>query len=166
MAALIACGANREDRIRRFMRSIAVIVGLGSTMVGLMPGCSNRLGPVIATQEGGIDRPSLPDIFVEKAKACVAEHGAQLEAQHYRFDSKVDVDEDGYKHDITIDGIPDAAPDLGAYLRIALQDMPIAEEPFRQGVDILKYRREQALAEQRKLMGHPIVIVVAGVTSL
>ena len=96
----------------------------------------------------------------------MAEHGAQLEAQHYRFDSKVDVDEDGYKHDITIDGIPDAAPDLGAYLRIALQDMPIAEEPFRQGVDILKYRREQALAEQRKLMGHPIVIVVTGVTSL
>lgn len=28
----------------------------------------------------------------------------------------------------------------------------------------MKYRRREALAEQRKLVGHPVVIVIAGVT--
>lgn len=129
-----------------------------------MPGCSNRLGPVIATQAGGIDRPNFPDIFVEKAKECVAEYGGQLEPQHYRFDSKIDVDEDGYKQNVMIDGIPTTAPDLGACMRNALREMPIAEEPFHQGVKSLKYQRAEALAEQRRLMSHPVVIVVAGVT--
>ncbi len=150
--------------MRRFMRSIAVMVGLGSTMVGLMPGCSNRLGPVIATQEGGIDRPTLPDIFVDKAKGCVTDHGAQLGPGRLVLDSTVEVDEDGLKWDVTINNLPETASDFGACMRIALQDMPIAEEPFRQGVDILKYRREQIAAAQRSLVGHPVVIVVAGVT--
>ena len=151
--------------MRRFLRSTAVVAGLGSTILGFMPmGCSNRLGPVVATQEGGIDRPSLPDIFVEKAKECVAEHGAQLEGQHYRLDSKIDIDEDGSKQKVTIAGIPDTAPDFGACMRIALQDMPIADEPFREGVKLLKYRRQEATTAQRALVGHPVVIVVAGVT--
>jgi hypothetical protein len=57
-----------------------------------------------------------------------------------------------------------SADDFRACMRIALQDMPIADEPFRQGVETLNYRRHEALAEQRKLVGHPIVLVIAGVT--
>ncbi len=94
----------------------------------------------------------------------MAEHGAQLEPQYYRLDSKVEVDEDGYKQNVTIEGIPDSAPDFGACMRIALQDMPIADEPFREGVKLLKYRRQETNATQRALVGHPVVIVVAGVT--
>lgn len=135
------------------------------TMVAVMPGCGSGLGPVQATQNGGtIDHPNLPDVLVEKAKDCVSEYGKQLEPGRHRFDSTVEVDEERVKWDVTIDGVPDTAPDLGACLRIALQDMPIAEEPFRQGVETLKYRRQEALAEQRKLVGHPVVIVIAGAT--
>lgn len=136
----------------------------GITMV-VMPGCSNRLGPVMARQSaGGIDRPNLPDITLERAKECVAEYGFLLETGRHEFTSNVEVNEDGDKEAVTIDGLPDAAPDFGACMRNALRDMPIAEEPFRQGVETLKYRRQEALAEQRKLMGHTVVIVVAGVT--
>lgn len=119
----------------RFWRKVAAAGCWGCvTMVGVMPGCGTGLGPVQATQnEGTIDHPNLPDVFVEKAKDCVSEYGKQLEQGRHRFDSTVDVDEKGVKWDVTIDGVPDTASDLGACLRIALQDMPIAEEPFRQG---------------------------------
>lgn len=150
----------------RFWRKVAAVGCWGCvTMVGVMPGCGSGLEPVQATQNGGtIDHPNLPDVFVEKAKDCVSEYGKQLEPGHHRFDSTVQVDEEGVKWDVTIDGIPDTASELGACLRVALANMPIAEEAFRQGVETLKYRRQEALAEQRKLVGHPVVIVIAGVT--
>ncbi len=152
--------------MRHSLRMVAAIGSLGWATMALIPiGCGSGLGPVRATQNaGGIDQPNLPDIFVEKSKDCVSEFGKQLEPGHHRFDSKVEVDEDGVKWGVTIGGIPDTAPELAACLRVALANMPIADEPFRQGVETLKYRRQEALAEQKKLMGHPIVIVVAGVT--
>lgn len=150
--------------MHRYGRTVAVVMGLGLTTVGLMLGCSNRIGPVTATQiEGTINRATLPDIFVEYAKECVAETGAQLGPGRLALNSTVEVDEDRLRY-VTIDGLPDTAPDFGACMRNALRAMPIAEEPFRQGVETLKYRRQEALAEQRKHVGHPVVIVVAGVT--
>ncbi len=149
----------------RFWHKVGAVGCLGwLTMVGVMPGCGSGLGPVTVTQMGGIDRPNFPDVFVEHAKECVSEHGKLLEPGRHRFDSTVDVDDEGVKWGVTIDGIPDTAADLGACLRIALANMPIADEPFRRGVETLNFRREEALAEQRKLVGHPIVLVIAGVT--
>ncbi len=101
---------------------------------------------------------------MEQAKECVAEHGAQLPPGHLALDSTVEVDEDGVKWGVSINNLPETASDFGACMRIALQGMPIADEPFRRGVETLKFQRQEALAEQRKLMGHPVVIVVAGVT--
>ncbi len=148
------------------LRMVAAIGSLGWATMALIPiGYGSGLGPVRATQSAGrVDQPNLPDVFVEKSKDCVSEYGKQLEPGNHRFDSKVEVDEDGVKWGVTIGGIPDTAPELAACLRVALANMPIADEPFRQGVETLKYRRQEALAEQKKLMGHPIVIVVAGVT--
>ncbi len=150
--------------MKRFMRSIGVIVGLGSTTVGVVPGCSNHLGPVVATQNVGTDRTRFPAIFVEKAKECVAEHGAKLPPGHLVLNSTVEVDEDGLKWDVTIDNVPETASDFGACMRIALQDLPIAESLLREGAEKLRVQRAEALAEQRRLVGHPVVIVVAGVT--
>jgi len=127
-------------------------------------GCGSRLGPVRANQNGGgIDHPDLPDITVERAKECVAEYGPQLEPGRHAFNSNIEVNEDGDKLDVTIEDVPDTAPDFGACMRNVLRDMPIAEEPLRQGVETLKYRREQASAAQRSLVSSPVVVVV-GVT--
>ncbi|MBK9261211.1 MAG: hypothetical protein IPM54_15575 [Polyangiaceae bacterium] len=138
---------------------------LGATTIGLTQlGCTSRLGPVHAKQATPwFGRPELPDVTVARAADCVAEYGTQLEPGYHKFDSKVLVDEDGDKEDVTIDDIPNTAYDLGACMRNALRAMPIAEQPLREGVHILKNRREQASAAERSLMGSPAV-VVAGVT--
>ncbi|MBK9260442.1 MAG: hypothetical protein IPM54_11470 [Polyangiaceae bacterium] len=154
--------------MRQRMRTIAAIGFWGIASIGLTPlGCASRLGPVRATQtKGGIDRPELQDITVAKASDCVAEYGRQLEPGYHKFDTNVQVNEDGGNEDVTIDDIPNTAYDLGACMRNVFRNMPIAEEPLRQGVETLKYRREQASAAQRSHMSAPIVIVVAGVTIL
>ncbi|MBK9266484.1 MAG: hypothetical protein IPM54_42690 [Polyangiaceae bacterium] len=74
-----------------------------------------------------------------------------MEPGHHEFDVKIQVDEDGDKEDVTIDDIPNTAYDLGACMRNALRAMPIAKEPLRQGVETLKYRREQPNATDRAL---------------
>lgn len=152
--------------MQRHQRRIAAIGFLGCATMGLTPlGCTSRLGPVRASQtEGGIDRPNLPDITVELGSECVAQYGRQLEPGYHRFESKVQVNEDGEKENVTIDDIPSTAYDLGACMRNAFRNMPIAEEPLRQGVATLKYRREQASMTERSLVGSPVVVVVAGVT--
>ncbi|MBK9258701.1 MAG: hypothetical protein IPM54_02570 [Polyangiaceae bacterium] len=148
------------------MRTIAAMGFLGAVTMGLTPlGCTSRLGPVRASQtEGRVDHPNVPDITLARASDCVAEYGSQLEPGRHRFDAKVYVDEDGDKEDVTIDDIPNTAYDLGACMRNALRAMPIAEEPLRQGVATLKYRREHPNAAERSLTSSPIVVVVAGVT--
>lgn len=95
---------------------------------------------------------------------CGAPDGSQLEPGYHRFDSKVQVDAEGYKEQVTIEDIPGRAPDFGACMRNVLRDMPIADEPFRRGVETLKYQRAHSSPEQSSLVGHPAVIVVAGVT--
>jgi hypothetical protein len=94
----------------------------------------------------------------------MAEFGGQLGEGQHVANSTMEVNEDRARVDVTIDGIPDTAADFRACMRVALQDMPIADEPFRQGVETLNYRRQEALAEQRNLVGHPVVLVVEGVT--
>ncbi|MBK9263281.1 MAG: hypothetical protein IPM54_26195 [Polyangiaceae bacterium] len=149
----------------RHLRTVAAMGLLGATTIGLTQlGCTSRLGPVHAKQTTPwLGRPELPDVTVARAADCVAEYGTQLEPGYHKFDSKVLVDEDGDKEDVTIDDIPNTAYDLGACMRNALRAMPIAEQPLREGVHILKNRREQPSAAERSLMGSPAV-VVAGVT--
>lgn len=149
----------------RFLRSMAVAGVFGLLLLGFIPlGCGSRLGSVRATQDAGsIDHPNLPDITVERAKECMAEYGSQLEPGRHEFKSTVELNEEGDKVDVTIEDIPDTAPDFAACMRNVLRDIPIAEEPLRQGAETLKYRREHANVAQRSLMGSPVVIVVAGV---
>ncbi|HRI72039.1 MAG TPA: hypothetical protein PK156_47730 [Polyangium sp.] len=142
--------------MKRYWCPLVAVVGLGAA-------CSNRLEPVTATQKVGMGRTSFPDISVEHTKDCVAEHGARLEAGDLALNATVEVTEEGQR-DVTIVGIPNTAPDFGACMRNVLYDMPIAEEPFRKGLELLKYRRQETNAAQRFLVGHPVVIVVAGVT--
>ncbi|MBK9261214.1 MAG: hypothetical protein IPM54_15590 [Polyangiaceae bacterium] len=143
------------------MRTIAAIAFLGAATIALTQlGCTRRLGPVHAKQTTPwLGRPELPDVTVARAADCVAEYGSQLEPGYHKFDSKVLVDEDGDKEDVTIDDIPNTAYDLGACMRNALRAMPIAEQPLREGVHILKNRREQPSAAERSLMGSPVVVV-------
>ncbi|MBK9259951.1 MAG: hypothetical protein IPM54_08965 [Polyangiaceae bacterium] len=144
------------------MRTMLARGFLGAGTIGLtLVGCTSRLGPVYAKQKTPWDgRPELPDITVVRAADCVAEYGSQLEPGYHTFDSKVLVDEDGDKEDVTIDDIPNSAYDLGACMRNALRAMPIAEQPLREGVQILKNKREQASAANRSLMGSPAVAAV------
>jgi hypothetical protein len=152
--------------MHRHLRRIAAIGFLGCATMGVMPfGCASRLGPVQASQtKGGIDRPELPDITLAQGSECVAEYARQLPPGRHEFDLNVEVYEDGSKKGVTIDDLPNTAYDFGACMRNAFLDMPIAEEPLRQGVETLKYRREQTMAAQRSLVSSPVVVVVAGVT--
>jgi hypothetical protein len=152
--------------MHRYLRTITGIGFLGCATMGLiLPGCASRLGPATATQtKGGIDRPNLPDITLAQGSECVAEYGRLFEPGRHEFKSTVQVNEDGDKVGVTIDDLPNTAYDLGACMRNVFRSMPIAEEPFRHGVETLKYRREQAMAAQRTLVSSPVVVVVAGVT--
>ncbi len=149
--------------MRRRVHTIAAIGLLGTVAFGIGPlGCGSRLGPVRAIQNGGIDRANFPDITVEHAKDCVAEYAPQLEPGYHVLNSTVLVNEDGDRTGVTINDIPNTAPDFGACLRKALADMPVSEDLVRKGAAELKSRRDQASAAQRSLVGSPGV-VVAGV---
>ena len=137
------------------MGVIALGLALGLTSIS----CTSRLGPVRATQEGGIGRPNLPDIAVEHAKECVADYATQLAPGPHTLDSNVEVNEDGDIVDVTIEGIPNTAPDFAACMRNVLRNMPIAEEPFREGVAKLQQQREQVSVSQKSLVGSPVIVI-------
>ena len=48
-------------------------------------------------------------------------------------------------------------------MRKAFADMPVSEDLIFKGAAELKSRRDQASAEQRSLVGSPVVVVVGGV---
>ncbi|MBK9260542.1 MAG: hypothetical protein IPM54_12030 [Polyangiaceae bacterium] len=139
--------------------------GAGTTALTLI-GCTSHLGLVRATQtDGGIDRPNLPDGMVIRSSDCVAEYGSLLEPGHHEFNATVQMNEDGDKDDVTIDGIPNTAYDLGACMRNALRAMPIAKEPLRQGVETLKYQLDHASEQHHSIArfinvipGVPIIV--------
>lgn len=146
------------------MQGLSAIALVGCVTLGFVPfGCSSHLGPVTAKQDGDIDHPNFPDMTIEQFKACVAEHGKELEPGYHKLNSKVEVNEDGGKEDVTIEDLPYTAHDFGACMRIALQDMAISEHLLREAQKKLHYQREQASAAQRTLMSSPVVVVV-GVT--
>ena len=151
--------------MRHFLRKVAALgfwAGVTITTGLASPGCTNRLGPVQATQTaGGMGHANLPDIFVEQAKECVAFDGRQLEKGRIVVESTVDVNEDGDKLGVTVVGIPETARDFGVCLRKLLQDMPIAEQPFREAVDRLNFHREHAMDSQEAL--EQFINVILGV---
>ena len=153
------------DNMRHFLRNVAALgfwAGVTITTGLASPGCTNRLGPVQATQTaGGMGHANLPDIFVEQAKECVAFDGRQLEKGRIVVESTVDVNEDGDKLGVTVVGIPETARDFGVCLRKLLQDMPIAEQPFREAVDRLNFHREHAMDSQEAL--EQFINVILGV---
>ena len=114
------------------LRSISALCCLGWVTLFGLHGCSGRLGPVHATQNGGsIDRPNLPDITVERAKECVEFDGRQLEKGRIVLASTVNVNEDGDNVGVNIGGIPETARDFGICIRKVLEGMPIAKQPLR-----------------------------------
>jgi hypothetical protein len=108
--------------LRIVTAAVSLVCGTGTMLLG----CGHRIGPVRATQSaGGIDHPNLPDIFVEKAKDCVAQDAWQMDPGRVVLNSTLEVDEDRYKVGVTLDDIPDSAPDFGACLWNVLRAMPI-----------------------------------------
>ena len=132
--------------MHHWLRKVTALVFSGSVTIAFaLPGCTNRLGPVRATQNAGeTGRPNLPDRLVEHAKVCVEFDGHQLEPGRVDLEATIPVNEDGDKLAVTLAGISETAPDFGACMRNALRDMPIAAQPFQEAVAILKYRREHA----------------------
>ena len=135
------------------LRTIVAVGFLASIATGVvLPGCSGRLGPVQATQNGGsIDRPNLPNITVERAKECVEFDGRQLEKGRIVVESTVDVNEYGEKLGVTVGGIPATARDFGVCIRKVLQDMPIAEQSLDDAVKTLQFNRKHAGESQDAL---------------
>lgn len=131
--------------MHHFLRSVAALICLGLLIVFGLHGCSNRLGPVHATQNGGsTDHANLPDITVERAKECVAFDGRQLEKGRIILESTVDVNEDGDNVGVTVNGIPETARDFGICIRKVLQDMPLAEQSLHDALKILEFNRKHA----------------------
>ena len=127
--------------MRHSWRKIIALGFCGWVAMGLvLPGCSGRLGPVRVTQNGG----SIGYANLEQTKECVAEYGQQMAAGRIDLDATVNVNEDGDLIGVTLDGVPKTAPDFGACLRHVLREMPIAEQPFREGVKMLDFHLEHA----------------------
>ena len=144
--------------MRHSWRKIIAVGFSASVMMGLvLPGCSGRLGPVRVTQNGG----SIGYANLEKTKECVAEYGQQMAPGRIDLDATVKVDEDGDLVGVRLDGIPNTAPDFGACLRHVLREMPIAEQPFREGVKMLDFSRKHAGDSQDALVG--FINVIPGV---
>lgn len=138
--------AKKRMKMHPSLRNVTTAGFLVSVIMGLaLPGCANRLGPVRATQSGGsTDHANLPDNMVERARECMELHGSQLKPGRVVLESTVEVNEDGATVGVTIADIPATAPDLGACMRNALRDMPIAEQPFREALETLKFHRKHA----------------------
>jgi hypothetical protein len=119
---------------------------LGLVAMGLVvPGCSNRLGPVSATQSAGsIGKPNLDDIVLERSKECLELDGWQLGPGRAVLPSTVILDEDGNKMSVNVNGLPDAARDFGVCMQKIFQDMPIAKQPFQEGVQRLNFHLKHA----------------------
>lgn len=133
-------------------------------LVGFMPmGCSNTVGSVRVTETTKASRSNYPDRTVERFQECVTEHAAQLGPGNHALDATMDMDEDGLRYNVEIANLPASGEDFGGCMRSALHDMVISEKRLDEARGKLKVQREQALAEQKKLMGSPVVVVV-GVT--
>lgn len=146
------------------LRIVAAVGFWGSVaMAGVPMSCaSHRLEPVRVSQgAGGILRPNLPDIVLEKVQWCGVDYGMQLKPGHHRFKSTVVVNENRDIVGVTIEGLPTYAYDWGACLRTTFLSMPIAEKPFQQALEILKYRRDHANDGQESLEG--FLEVISGV---
>lgn len=129
-------------------------------------GCTNRLGPVYATQTaGGPDNPNLSDNTIEHTKECMETYGRQLETGRTLLESKVDLNESGDIVNVTISGIPETAPDFGACVRNVLRDITVPGQSFREAVARLKYRREHVIAED-SVVNLPGVTITASVPIL
>jgi len=155
---------SRGTKMKKIARIMAATGFLGCATLGLVPlGCTNRLGPVQATQSAGwVGHPNLPDIVLERSKECVALYGQQMAPGRFVLPSTVEVDEDAYKAGVSIDGIPDTAGDFGACLRNVLQDLPVAEQPLQQGVETLKFHVQHANDSREALIR--FIKVIPGVT--
>lgn len=149
--------------MRYSLRKVTVLGFLGLGVIGLIvPGCSNRLRPVNATQSaGGINNPNLPNIVVERSKECMEMDGWQLGPGRIVVESSVTLDEAGNKVSVNL---PKTAGDFGACMRNVFLDMPIADRPFQEAVEMLNFQlnhagdSDRALRELLKLMpGVPIV---------
>lgn len=146
------------------LRIVAAVGFWGSVaMAGVPLSCaSHRLEPIRVSQgAGGILRPNLPDIVLEKAQWCGVDYGMQLKPGQHTFKSTVVVNENRNIVGVTIEGLPVDAYDWGACLRTTFLSMPIAEKPFQQALEILKYRRDHASDGQESLEG--FLEVISGV---
>jgi hypothetical protein len=129
--------------------------------------CGSGLGEV-TVQEVSSSDPSLPHITVDRLQKCFSDHGGQLLPGRHQFNSVVEVDRNGMKWGVSTPNMPDAAPDLAACTRIALQDMAIPSSVFN-----LRSTQSAALSNevtpaQRSFMGNPAVavVVIVGLSEL
>jgi hypothetical protein len=119
----------------------------------IAPSCTNRLGPVSATQSAGsVGKANLPDIALEHSKECMEFDGRQLGPGRVVVESTVTVDEDGNKLAINSSGLPEAALDFGTCIRKVLLDMPIAKQPLEEGAQMLKFHMKHAGDSQEALI--------------
>jgi Novel toxin 16 len=151
----------------RRLRNVITCSFWGFVVMGCgLHGCTNRLGPVYATQTaGGPDNPNLADNMIEHTKECMETYGWQLATGRTLLESKVDLNESGDNVNVTIMGIPETAPDFGACIRNVLRDITVPEQSFREAVARLKYRREHVVAAD-SVVNLPGVTIAASVPIL
>lgn len=129
------------------------------TLAGLLAAVT-ACGGVKVHEFAPVGAISLQPITVERIQGCADEFGGQLNRGDYKFHPIVQVDTDGVKRGVEIEGIPDTAPDLAACMRIALRDMTIPSEVFNLRQTPLTASTNEPTKEQRSYLGHPVVVVV------
>jgi hypothetical protein len=98
-------------------------LGWTTVTMGLAaPGCSNRLGPVSATESAGsVGNANLPTIVLERSKECMELDGRQVGPGRVVLESTVTLNEDGDIVSVNIGGLPETARDFSACIRNVLE---------------------------------------------
>lgn len=148
-------------------RHVAAWGLIGCAMLAIMPmGCANTLETATVRHGHANSGNRLPDITVERLKKCVVDYEPEFAWYRYaNVDANVQVNEDGLIVNVTTEGIPASSPDFGACTRQVLRDMGVSASILRELKTKLEAKEAASHADSGgNLVGHPIVIVVAGVT--
>lgn len=144
------------------MRTVSTIwTFLGGGALGVMPLACGAGSESVAVRPGAPkDGLTMPRITEERIGACVTEYAKQLDEGSWAFRPTLEVAQYGRFSGMNVGGIPKTAPDFAACTRDALSNMVVPDVIFNLRRTNANATPMPATAEQRTLLGSPVVVVV------
>jgi hypothetical protein len=152
----------------RRIRFLAACGWLGCATPAITPlGCASTLESAIVQHGQANSGNRLPNITIERIQGCTVEFAPEFSwYKHAHVNANVEIDEDGLIQEVTTEGVPASSPDFGACARQVLREMAVPGALLQTLKAQLEAQKKTAGQPQAggNLAGHPIVLVIAGVT--